>query len=637
MTRSLRFAALALALAALPTGAPGCAWFLIGAIGAGAYTAGSGGDVEDNRAPYAQVTAPARETATTVSVGFRLTDPDGDPCGVVVAYSTDGTIYLPATAGAGGSGTSGLSSGAGGTDHTFTWDWTADLGAGLHQGVTVSITPTDEKGLAGAPGLSAAFVLGNSAPSAAVSPVPDAVKGIILIGFTLTDATSDLADASVRWSTDGSVYHDCDIVLGALTDVSTSPAGSQHTIAWDSLADGVAQDGTETSVTIRVTPTDEYGLAGAAATTAPFRIGNVKPRAQIVYRNWGYHATPGAEVEFLLVDAESDPCTVEVEYSDDAGRTWGTATLLGQTNPTGPLTSSPAGQTHTIRWNFAADGIDVSGPPNHEVCLRLTPADAHNALGVRGRIRLALGYGFMSGEEGVAFRYSWPYTSEKAPSAAFDAGGQMHVVWYSTLGSPSALQHRVRGPDEQFSPAAAVPTPGSAATNPRIAGTGTSRMHLVWEEATATATEVYYKFYENGAWDAASVLLSNADVNGSSAPVVASDASGFAHVVWVEAGTPARLFYVTNASGSWSAPLDVTPAGETASVQAPDLAVDASGGLHVAYANGTDVRVFSKTGTGWETTSADVSGSDAGPPSAPALAVDPSGVRTVLYVDGSDL
>jgi hypothetical protein len=231
---------------------PGCAWFFLGAGGAAIYLLDESRTEDDNAAPSAQVYDPGRETAFTVTLDYTLLDPEGDVCSILVEYSTDGgTSYFAATMGSGGDGTAGLTASAGGTDHRFVWDWTADLGAGLHQDVLVCITPTDGEGNEGYGADSPEFTVGNTAPSVTIDPIPDAVTGIILVSFHLTDASSDLVDVEVEYSLDGVNYFFADIALGSLVDLGSSPTGSQHTLAWDSLGDGVAQDGSETNVTIR--------------------------------------------------------------------------------------------------------------------------------------------------------------------------------------------------------------------------------------------------------------------------------------------------------------------------------------------------------------------------------------------------
>ena len=612
----------------------GCAWFFLGAGGAVAYTVSeSAADEDDNTPPTVQVNDPGRVTGSHATVSYTLTDPDGDSCSIVAEYSTNGgSSFSPATAGPGGDGTSGLSADAGGSAHTFVWDWQTDTGGGLQENVVVALTPTDDDGAAGVRGTSPAFVVGNAAPAVDVDPIPDAAKGIILVTFTLTDQTSDPVDVDVDYALDGSTYQTASIVLGTLTGMSSSPSGDQHTIAWDTVADGIDQSGTETNVTVRVSPTDAYGLAGTPAVTPSFRIGNMKPEVEIVYHNWGTHAA-SVEVEFLLKDAESDPCSVHVEFSEDGGHTWGVATLVNQTNPVPGQTSSPAGLSKTVLWDIEADQIDMSGGANGNVFLRFRPGDAYNALGTPAMLRLSIGYFFPVRDQSVQTTNNNVF---KAPSAAFDTDDHLHAVWVSTAASPSILEHDIRGADGRWAGEATVPTPGLAATDPSIAQGAAGKMHLVWVEATPTDSDIYYKFWNGTSWDTANTNLSQSGTVASMLPVLGVDSLDHVHVIWVEAGTPDRLMYATDATGSWSAPADITPTSESNAANRPDLCVDASDHLHVVYENGIHAMYFGHDGSSWQTTADILTGSETSPVFAPQIAVDDAGLRSVIYTIPSE-
>jgi len=65
---------------------------------------------------------------------------------------------------------------------------------------------------------------------------------------------------------------------------------------------------------------------------------------------------PQVEIEFSLVDADSDPVTgVELEYSLLGGGVWQPATLVGSS--AGPLAASPSGTSHSLTWDLEADGV----------------------------------------------------------------------------------------------------------------------------------------------------------------------------------------------------------------------------------------------------------------------------------------
>lgn len=81
-------------------------------------------------------------------------------------------------------------------------------------------------------------------------------------------------------------------------------------------------------------------------------------------------ATGGGEVpvEFVLVDAESDPVDVELRFSVDGGATWSAGTTR---SPLIGLASSPAGVRHTVLWDALAD-LGARAESDYRVSVRPT-------------------------------------------------------------------------------------------------------------------------------------------------------------------------------------------------------------------------------------------------------------------------
>ena len=78
-------------------------------------------------------------------------------------------------------------------------------------------------------------------------------------------------------------------------------------------------------------------------------------------------------ISYSLQDAESDMCSILVEWSPNAGSVWYTATAGSGGNGTATLTSSPSGTAHMFVW---ASGNDIVNTNNTNVKFRITPADA---------------------------------------------------------------------------------------------------------------------------------------------------------------------------------------------------------------------------------------------------------------------
>ena len=90
-------------------------------------------------------------------------------------------------------------------------------------------------------------------------------------------------------------------------------------------------------------------------------------------------ATPSAAqsgdvaISYSLVEAASDPCNIQVQYSSDAGATWYTATAGSGGEGTMNLAASPTGTAHTFVWNSFAD---LGNTANASVQIRVVPINA---------------------------------------------------------------------------------------------------------------------------------------------------------------------------------------------------------------------------------------------------------------------
>ncbi len=78
-------------------------------------------------------------------------------------------------------------------------------------------------------------------------------------------------------------------------------------------------------------------------------------------------------ISYTLTDAESDACSIAVQFSEDSGEHWDTA--IGGTGGDGitGLSSSPTGVPHTYVWDSRAD---VSFSNQEDIRIKITPSDA---------------------------------------------------------------------------------------------------------------------------------------------------------------------------------------------------------------------------------------------------------------------
>ena len=90
-----------------------------------------------------------------------------------------------------------------------------------------------------------------------------------------------------------------------------------------------------------------------------------------------YIATPSGTqsgnvtISYGLADANSDTCSIAVQYSPD-GAHWYTATQGSGGNPTSGLASSVGGTSYTYAWNSSAN---LGNTNNSDVEISITPTD----------------------------------------------------------------------------------------------------------------------------------------------------------------------------------------------------------------------------------------------------------------------
>jgi len=226
------------------------------------------------------VTTPSGVKSGLVTLNYTLVDPTGLTCSISVEVSTNGgATFLPATSGAGGEGTGGLSSAPSpGVGHVFQWNSLAD-GVGLGgsaTGVVIRITATELT--ASAPGSTASFTVDNSthtAPSASLTTPAGTQGGLVSIAYQLVDAQADPCSITALFSIDGGTSFSAATPGpgSATANLSSAPGGgSPHTFVWNSVADGVAPGGPNATVQFRLIPAD--GMTGAPATTPNFSVDN---------------------------------------------------------------------------------------------------------------------------------------------------------------------------------------------------------------------------------------------------------------------------------------------------------------------------------------------------------------------------
>ena len=180
--------------------------------------------------------------------------------------------------------------------------------------------------------------------------------------------------------------------------------------------------------------------------------------------------------------------------------------------------------------------------------------------------------------------------------------GSLHVVWSDTRSGNADIYYAMKAAGapgwEPLAPVAATP---ATSLGPKVVLDSRGVVHVVWHE-TGMDSEVYYASKEPsaGAWSApANVSVS---AGGSQWPALAVDAGDTLHLAWqdtlpLDGQTRAFIvYYATKPPGqAWSGRSELDRATLLTSIpgkaQPPDLALNARGAVHVAWASMVDYKV----------------------------------------------
>jgi hypothetical protein len=219
---------------------------------------------------------------------------------------------------------------------------------------------------------------GSSVASVSPSTPVGVQAGQVLISYRVAEEGSLTSSLTVEYSVDGgSSFQPATGGPGGdgVSGLASSPSpGTLHTFVWNSLGDGVGLPASAAAVKIRLTP--RTSLPGSPASTSNFAVDNSTHTApSVVLTPPGGVKSGLVSVAYALVDAESDPCTIQAGVSVDGGATFIPATTGPGGDGTSLLTSSPGGGVgHVYVWNSVADGVALAGVAT-QVQIRLQPAD----------------------------------------------------------------------------------------------------------------------------------------------------------------------------------------------------------------------------------------------------------------------
>jgi hypothetical protein len=314
-------------------------------------------NISINLPPNVTVETPVGTQCGNVTINYTLMDANSDPCSIAVEFKGGGHANWT-TATVSGQ-TTGLTSSPGGEAHSITWQSGSDA-AGEDELFQVRITPSDGM-VVGDTGTTAEFEVDNEAPTLVfIDPTP--VNG--------AEVTNNYVIINVSISGD-----DVNAVWLVWTPISPPPGSGAGGSTEPEVTYGLPSETLSTFTMTNLSAGDYLYTVFANDTTTCANVGTTGTRTVTINLPNVTVETPvgtqcgNVTLTYTLMDANSDPCSITVEFKGSGHANWTTATISGQTTN---LTSSPGGEAHSIIWQ---SGSDAAG----EAALfqvRITPSDA---------------------------------------------------------------------------------------------------------------------------------------------------------------------------------------------------------------------------------------------------------------------
>ncbi len=197
-----------------------------------------------------------------------------------------------------------------------------------------------------------------------------------------------------------------------------------------------------------------------------------------------------------------------------------------------------------------------------------------------------------------AFGATWQPGSQEIPAPEMSAslgggqpvasgiGGEVFILFQDFVDDTTfRVGALVRAADGTWLPAELLSGDRNA-RNPSVAVGQDGRAHVVWEDITEGDGDIVYRVRgADGIW---SETISIAPAAGASRePVLAVDAFGRVHAVWVDArtGLPQIVHSVLPPGGAWAQPVVISVGGDNP--DEPSVAADGVGGVHIVWRDRT--------------------------------------------------
>ena len=182
-------------------------------------------------------------------------------------------------------------------------------------------------------------------------------------------------------------------------------------------------------------------------------------------------------------------------------------------------------------------------------------------------------------------RLTWNAGDSYSPVIAVNPGNQVHVAWYDrTPGNNEIFYKRSTNGGITWSTLKRLTWNSGDSNIPSIAADSCNRVHVAWYDMTPGNNEIFYKRSTDGGvtWSATTRLTWSPGL--SFTPSIATGSGNSVHVVWYDyASTDYEIYYKQSTDGgaTWSAITRLT--WNTGNSLGASVAVDSSGGIHVAW------------------------------------------------------